>query len=137
VYPQGAVYELRVSLGGPKHYSHDEGRRASKYRLKQDLFQILVLFECLGPFRQAWRIAMHIPMWWSTTDLDATGILLQRLGSLSVGIAWGWGSAQRVAKNMWLWWALAIAIGFGFFILAEYRVQTQRKNRTASAWFNC
>jgi hypothetical protein len=76
---------------------------------------------------------MHIPKWWSATDLDATGILLQRLGSLSVGIALGWVSAQCFAKNMWLWWALAMAIGFGFFILAEYRIQAQSKNRTASA----
>jgi hypothetical protein len=75
---------------------------------------------------------MHIPKWWSTTDLDATGILLQRLGSLSVGTALGWLFAQRVAKNMWLWWALAIAVGCSLFILAEYRVQAQNRSRTAS-----
>jgi hypothetical protein len=75
---------------------------------------------------------MYIPKRWSTTDLDATGIMFQRLGCLSVGTALGWVSAQRVAKNVWLWWALAIAIGFGFFILAEYRIQVQNRNRTAS-----
>jgi hypothetical protein len=75
---------------------------------------------------------MYIPKWWSTTDLDATGIILQRLGCLSVGTALGWVSAQRVAKNMWLWWALTTAIGFGLFVLAEYRVQVQNKSRTAS-----
>jgi hypothetical protein len=75
---------------------------------------------------------MHIPKWWSTTDLDATGVILQRFGCLSVGIALGWASAQHVAKNMLLWWVLAIAIGIGLFILAEYRIQVQNRNRTAS-----
>lgn len=72
---------------------------------------------------------MYIPNWWSTADLDTTGVILQRLGCLSVGIAIGWTSAQRVAKNFWLWWVLAVAIGFGLFVLAEYRIQT--KNRSA------
>jgi hypothetical protein len=75
---------------------------------------------------------MHIPKWWSTTDLDATGVILQRLGCLCLGIVLGWASAQRVAKNMLLWWVLAIVIGFGLFILAEYRIQVQNRNRTAS-----
>ena len=56
---------------------------------------------------------MHIPKRWSTTDLDATGIILQRTGCLSVDTALGWVSAQRVAKEHvalvgagdsdWLW----------------------------------
>jgi hypothetical protein len=75
---------------------------------------------------------MLIPKRWSTTDLDATGIKLQRLGCLSVGTALGWASAQYVTQNRTLWWALAIVIGFGLFILAEYRIQIQNKNRTAS-----
>jgi hypothetical protein len=75
---------------------------------------------------------MRIPKWWSTTDLDATGVILQRLGCLSLGISLGWASAQRVAKNMLLWWVLAMAIGFGLFILAEYRIQVQNRNRTAN-----
>jgi hypothetical protein len=33
-------------------------------------------------------IAMLIPKRWSTTDLDTTGIVLQRLGCLSVGTPW-------------------------------------------------
>jgi len=73
---------------------------------------------------------MFIPKRWSTTDLDATGIVLQRTGCLSVGTALGWASAQYVAQNRILWWALAIVIGFGLFILAEYRIQN--KNSTAS-----
>jgi hypothetical protein len=72
---------------------------------------------------------MRIPRWWSTTNLDATGVILQRLGCLFVGIAIGWTSAQRVAKNMYLWWVLAMAVGFGLFILAEFRIQIQNKNR--------
>jgi len=77
-------------------------------------------------FGRQGEVAMYIPKWWSTTDLDATGIILQRLGCLSVGTALG-GFCQRVAKNMWLWWALAIAIGFGLFVLAEYRTQVQNR----------
>src|SRR5882672_8757524 len=36
-------------------------------------------------FGRQGEVAMYIPKWWSTTDLDATGIILQRLGCLSVG----------------------------------------------------
>jgi hypothetical protein len=70
---------------------------------------------------------MSIPSWWSTTNLDAVGVLLQRLGSMSLGIAVGIAFAQYFAKAPFLYGVLATAIGFGLFWLAEYRISLARK----------
>jgi hypothetical protein len=70
---------------------------------------------------------MWIPARWCTTNLDAVGILLQRMGSMSFGIALGFGFAQYVAKAPFLYSMLAVAVGFGLFLLAEYRINLARK----------
>jgi hypothetical protein len=49
------------------------------------------------------------------------------MGSMSFGIALGFGFAQYVAKAPFLYSMLAVAVGFGLFLLAEYRINLARK----------
>jgi hypothetical protein len=75
---------------------------------------------------------MQIPNWWSTTNLDAVGVLLQRMGGMFCGVAVGFGFAQYAAKSPFLYGILAAATGLGLFVLAEYRIQVQNKKRSAT-----
>jgi hypothetical protein len=48
---------------------------------------------------------------WSTTNLDAVGILLQRLGSLSIGIAVGMNLANYFATATFVCTVIALSLG--------------------------
>jgi hypothetical protein len=48
------------------------------------------------------KLAMFIPKRWSKKNLDAVGVLLQRSGSLSIGIALGLSAAHYVASEIFL-----------------------------------
>ncbi len=61
---------------------------------------------------------------WSTTNLDAVGILLQRLGSLSIGIAVGMNFAHYFASATLLCNVIALPLGLGLFWLAEHRAKS-------------
>jgi hypothetical protein len=67
---------------------------------------------------------MPIPRWWRTTKLDAVGILLQRLGSLSFGIAIVPSFAHYAAGKILLGSVFAVAIGVALFWFAEYRAKS-------------
>ncbi len=67
---------------------------------------------------------------WSTTNLDAVGILLQRLGSLSIGVAVGMNLANYFATATFVCTAITLPLGLALFWLAEHRVKSASRRVT-------